>query len=478
MDDKTLRPLVDEIRPILNSGTPKTGKKAVNDVSDLVHLATCIHHRMTGFITRELAILRKGDVFRSRFNLEVLSPAEVLSDSGSEIDDRISIVATVGSQELSVIELHEQNRNQSESFLASFGLPRQTIATVLDPGTSYRRRCRSELRANDVLIGVASWSVIGKTGREMHLYLLVNEAHEVSTKAIDHVLESVVRSLPSNQVWKIGLFLASDQDKTRDTALKRGFSLLAAAEDNGPLTHLSRFAYKGIVTKKSWGSFCTELKGVTGVALSMRFPTYDEASNTGVVVTLAKHDVRAIRFFDFETSFSPLMIVCAGRPAVLVPIQERYASELLHSTARQLTLLPSREATLHVERAYFMKSQTRSLFSRGAIVLFYVSGANGGRQQAVGLGRVTFYGILTTAQAILMLSRQGVLEQEELERIAGAKGTVSVFTFDNFIPFDQSISYRELKAMGCIGGANLVTSQALTNDALGNIVAHGFPGGH
>ncbi len=124
-----------------------------------------------------------------------------------------------------------------------------------------------------------------------------------------------------------------------------------------------------------------------------------------------------------------------------------------------------------------MRPQKRSHFSRGVLIIFYVSGNKGGRKEAVGIGRITFYGTLSTTEAMLKLSRQGVLEKIELDGIAGPKGVVSVFTFDNFLMFDRPIPYRRLKEMGCIGGANLVTAQPLAGDALGRIVAEGFPRG-
>ena len=53
----TLEPLTEEIRNILAPNTTKSGEESQNAESDRIHLASCIHHRAYGFVTRDAAIL-------------------------------------------------------------------------------------------------------------------------------------------------------------------------------------------------------------------------------------------------------------------------------------------------------------------------------------------------------------------------------------------------------------------------------------
>ena len=103
--------------------------------------------------------------------------------------------------------------------------------------------------------------------------------------------------------------------------------------------------------------------------------------------------------------------------------------------------------------------------------MFYVSAS---RSQAVALARVTFSETLTKTQAVLNLSRQGVLTEDEIHRRANDRNEVTVFTFDNVLVFPRGVDYKELKQMRCISKANLVTAERISHEALGLILARAF----
>ena len=90
------------------------------------------------------------------------------------------------------------------------------------------------------------------------------------------------------------------------------------------------------------------------------------------------------------------------------------------------------------------------------------------------MARVTFSGTLTKKEAVLNLYRQGVLTEEEIEQRSNQRNEVGVFTFDNLVVFRQAISYVELKRLGCIGRANLVTVQKLPYDKLRLVAERAF----
>ena len=49
-----------------------------------------------------------------------------------------------------------------------------------------------------------------------------------------------------------------------------------------------------------------------------------------------------------------------------------------------------------------------------------------------------------------------------------------MFTFDNLVSFPRSIVFQELKRMGCIGKANLVTMQKISHESLRRIIDRAF----
>jgi GNAT superfamily N-acetyltransferase len=78
------------------------GILSVRDQSDLKHLSTAIHRKITGFITSENAILRKQSFLRSEFNLDVLGVSD-FSDyiASGDNSPELGPTAHIGDAEIS-----------------------------------------------------------------------------------------------------------------------------------------------------------------------------------------------------------------------------------------------------------------------------------------------------------------------------------------------------------------------------------------
>ena len=469
----TLKPLTEEIRNILAPNTTRSGEESPNVESDRIHLASCIHHRAYGFVTRDAAILQRATELHERYNLRVIAPAD-LYDSYEEPDAPPSpLTVAVGQQEIKISELHERDRSAAEEFLIRLGIKPSDARACLSPGTTHSPRIRLAARTEKQIIGIASWSAGHGAVRDTLVYLYIDEDHPGSFNAIGGLLESAISSGSYGQLRRLDLEISSGQIKTREIAISRGFRPFAhqgvdASRD------LTKISMKGMVTKSSWSSFRSELDEFAGLVLPNTMPRYDELTNTGVFLReKARARTSTVSLFDFETLISPGALICAGRPAVMIPIRPEYADELLPSTILQLSALPGKEAALRLERAYFSGARSRDLLTPGKVVVFYVSRR---RQEAVAAARITFSGSLTKTQAVLNLGRQGVLTEDEIHQKANLKGEITAFTFDNLITFPACIPYRELKEMGCIGKTNLVTAEELSHDSLCRIVERAFEG--
>ena len=468
----TLAPLTEEIRKILFPDTSGTGRERPNEVSDRIHLASCIHHRAYGFVTRDSDILQRATEFHERYNLRVIAPADLYDSHEESYPPPRPLTAAVGQQEIRVSELLERDRAEAEEFLSGLGIGSSEVFSCLAPGTTHSPRVRPVARAEKEIVGIGSWSPNRSTHRDTTAYLYVNEDHPSSDSAISYILESSINVGSYGQLSRIDLEISPRQIRTREVAISRGFQLsgFQRRDVSGGLTKIS---LKGMVTRDSWSSFASAFEEIAGVALPNRMPRYDEFANTGVFLD-KKSDDRwsTISLFDFETLISPGALICPGRTAVMIPIRQEYADELLPSTVRQIPALPGKEAVLRLERAYFSGGRS-DLLTPGKIAVFYISR---GRQEAVAAARITFSGNLTKTQAVLNLGRQGVLTEEEIHQTANSKGEVTAFTFDNVVTFPQYIAYRNLKEMGCVGPANLVTAEELTHDSLCRIVERAFEG--
>ena len=470
--DRELTSLVQQIRAVVVVGHPKSGARAVNESSDLIHLASCIYHRVGGFLTRDSQILKKATELRAQFGLNVLAPAELMADLHAGDVESDHLLAAVQGQEFSVERLSEDARPEAEAFLKALGTPADIAAIALSPGTTHRQRIRTALRNNGQLIGLVSYEKMG-AHKEVVGYFFLNEDHPLALRVVDHVLEALVGAVPIRELWIVKVTCPAYQERTRDTAVKRKYQVEESLSAPG-YVQLTRLLYRGAISKEIWPYFIGQIEARTSVKIASRFPPYEELCNTGVICNVPGKPLHAVKLFDLETALAPLKILGDGRPGVLVPIRERYAIDLLTGARKQFSLLPTKESALYVERAYFMKAKLKKLFPVGALVVFYISGAGNGRKEAVGVARITFYDTLTVTQTLASLSRQGVLEEREVREAADERGKLNVFTFDSYIPFISSVSYDDLKSMDCVGKANLITAQALTMQQIEKIMRRGL----
>ena len=118
---------------MLSTGSPKTGRRVANDASDLAHLASCIHHRIYGFITRDGPILRRAEDLHERYDLRVISPAD-LCEPLEDVDllpERPAVI--VGSQEVQIGAFAERDRANVEDSSMTSEFRRRTNWPALLP---------------------------------------------------------------------------------------------------------------------------------------------------------------------------------------------------------------------------------------------------------------------------------------------------------------------------------------------------------
>lgn len=467
-----LSPLLVDLHRILSStGPPKVGRRAPNDASDLVHLASCIHHRVYGFLTRDGRILQKSEELHKQYKLRVLSPTDLLEPLDDASHRYQPVAAAIGQQEIAIHAFNESRRADADHFLRDLGVPRDDISACLAPGRPGFPATRSVVQAGGRVLGIGSWHDKVGAPRECHAHLYVDDESPYVDRAVDHFLEHSITRGDYGHLSRVDLTIDPGQVRIRDVAIKRGFcspdfGSRAASEA------LSKVSMNGMVTEQNWPLFRGDFEQATGYELPIAMPRYQDMIEGGIALDSKGLDRPiTLTLFDFETLISPGALVSPDRHATLVPVQPRYARELLSLRESQGNFLVDREVVLRLERAYFLRAGRHQLLSRGTIVVFYVSHH---RSEAVAVARVTSSGNLTKSQAVLNLSRQGVLTEEEIQRKANRRGEVGTFTFDNLIVFRSGMPHRELKRLDCIGGANLVTAQRLEHDKLRLIVDRVF----
>ena len=475
IESAELERLLPELQALVFPQRLSIGKDADKMQSDLVHLAYCIHHRATGFVTREKAILSVSDQLEQNYFLEVLSTADLLQ--ASEIADThpLSVRAAYGQRSVSMASATEREREEVEQFLLAIGVDLDAVPTVWSPGASGSLRRRITIRSGDGLIGIASWDSASRFKSDIELHLYVDEQTAEAERVIDHVLETVLRDSGPFESRTILLRTSPEQTLTRATALKMGFVRSYPHTNKEPLTSLTKFSFRGLITKDNWRLLVNDFGKLTGLRLPQALPTLDEFQNTGVTIENPKGEpISILKLFDFETLVSPALILCPKRTGLIVPIRACFARDLFEKAHYQMDLFPAREAILHVEKAYFRFPRKIKLFERGLPVLFYLSGKGGGTKEVIGCARVTYSDVLSVDQVNVPLWRQGVLSREELLQISDPSDNIHVFTFDNFNLFSERIPFRFLRDSSLITKANLVSVEPLSADHITRLCKCGF----
>jgi len=445
---------------------------AVNDASDLRHLTACIRHGIRGFVTNEKAILRAGPQLYTRYSLEVVSPFDLIS-APNQSDQSEAFPAYLATQgRLRAAKYRDSDQDALLDLLSGAEDLDSVFRQAIDAGTSAKRRVRLSVLYGDRMVGFGSWNEVLPPTNILTAFLFVNEEVPDAQLIVDHLMGTLLSMLPMDQCTICEIRSLARQGLTHGTARAVGFN--TDVWGNSGVITMRKLAYRGVVGPIQWNRFRHGIGKIVGTSLPEVIPEYRESVSTGLILSRPGMQLhRTVDLFSFESLLAPLLLLVPNRNVFIVPIRDKLASVLLPSVTIQRPLF-AKEAILHIERAYFGSSSAIRNLRRGDLVVFYLSGVERGRAEAVGIARVTSTDAASPVKLELELLRQGVLEQDDLGRMARKDGSVSYFTFDSFTCFPRAVPFRELKRLRCIGGANLVTTQPLLYDRLLAVCEHAW----
>ncbi len=434
-----------------------TRKSAQNDESDLLHLAHCVSAGVGGFITREKALLRACDDIRDKYRVSILSPDELILDDG-EMLDISSPLNTDFSFDMS------SPTPEIRRFLEEFSAPKGIVDTIFSSSPVKGDVAVYEARLDGDLFGVNFFQKPIKTTGNALACLYVDESCPKAMAVIDHFLEKALR-YKSGFLYRLNLYIGNGQDLTEDTLRRKGFF---KTED-----HFVKVICNLFLDNKNWGRFAKDIKSTCELTIPSKLPTKKELMHTGICLRDSGSKVEALSWFDFETMISPRFILNSDRSCILVPIRENYANGLIGNVTKQLSWLSSNDKTLLLEKAYFRSSRKAAMFNKGGVIAFYVSGKDS-IQEIIGFARITYSDVVNIDEAIVKVDRQGVLSRDELEKLIDSSDKLHVFTFDNFLEFDNRVSFGQAKKLGLISNANLVSPEKISSDKLKILIGVAF----
>jgi len=452
--------LIEALGVIVFPDRSRSGSYSANDRSDLTHLATAIHHRLTGFITSDEAILAAGREIEERFNIHVISP--LVFQPSSELIEREEIFETsITGTALTASPLSIAHEIELRQMLLRLGISDSEVVSQWGAVDSNERSVmRTEVVASGRLVGylgcMQQIDASTITGR-----LAIDETHPQARGAGRLLLNKLLTRARAIAPSHIRLQLAPRQVVARELAIGLGFS----GAENG--TSLSKLALYRIVTARNWMATVSDLYALAKLKLPDNCPTFKDMDQQ-VEVICPDGNRRFVKLHEVESSLSPAIFCLPGRPAVITPIQQGFAEQLLEHSP-QGSLLPHSRAAQYSERHYLSAERTLKFFALGSIMLFYESGRGGGSAAIVAAARVK-RAYLKPEKAINQADFDpSVLNSEMLSSIGNSKAK-TVTAFDNLIVLPRPVPLSSLQKIGCGKPHQLITTRPITAEQLNLIL--------
>ncbi|MEE3623209.1 GNAT family N-acetyltransferase [Nitrospirillum sp. BR 11752] len=463
--EKIVHSLVNKLAPVIFPDRAAHGTLTERDMSDLVHIATAIHHGAAGFITSENAILRASDYLHKTHRIDVIGLEEF-----ARIVDVGVRVPRASTTNLSSGTLRTNRCDETDLANARIFLTRMHAETAFIHEALACQGGRAQwllVTSGSAPLGFAKWEVHGGLKRAADVYLCVDEGHHAAETIIDHLLDTIPRELSGVAPTLVRLHIPSGQIMTRQAALSMGFLPPEGASDG--TSKLQRLAVGLVVSAANWASARQSLVSVAALSLPAQPPTFATA-NPYMLVNTGQRDIE-MSLAEIERVLSPVLFLFQGRGGVIVPIQEQYARELLGSSP-QLSMLDPPEAILRRERVYISAPNTLRRMTPGTPMLFYESLDGNGRGCVIALARITDSRVVSKVEALGKVKQRGVLDDRTLQqRSVGEEVTET--SFDNIFLFKSPVPLKRLRQLGCADGSNLISARTISFDKLAQVVKEG-----
>ena len=445
------------------------GALTTQDQSDLVHLATAIHHKSAGFVTGEKSILRAREQLQQTHGIDIVGVAEFAETMEPSRVDRGPLQARIQGVHVSVAAIDEQNRIPAQNFLRRMYVPDQQVveATVATQADVLIRRVI--LSAGEDIIAFGSWSLRRGPMPMSEAFLCVDQDHQAAESAAEFLIAKICRECSRVGPALIKLRQMPGHALTLHTAMASGFRATEGFTESQSV--LQKIALGRPVYESNWAWARKELLSLSGVDLPESMPR--DALGDRIVITSPSGKRVRTTLYDLETLLSPALFVSRVRSCCIVPVKRKFAELLLES--RQFQMLEAPEVTFLNERTYFSSPRTASIISNGGCLLFYESAEAGGHSAVVAAARIVRVTVEPRRSVSLASHRRGVLNPIHLEQM-GRDEKITVTAFDNLMMLRNPVGLVRLRQLGCADGSNFVTAKRVDPKQVATILEEGEAG--
>lgn len=463
LDVKEGAKLLNELAEIIFPHRFRNNELTANDRSDLRHVATAIQHELAGLITNDQAILSAAHAIQKRYSVEIVSPAAFRIEGDTPSPN--AAFDTSYEVTLALKEVAKSDEAAIRALLGKLSLSGSSIAAgwvPIDPQGRIATCCA--VWQGEELVGYATWAAKGGVG-SLTIRVAVDEGSPHALNAARILLIYLLENLAFKRSQSIRLELPPNQSHVRELAAGFGFH---STGDNGCLTKL---VLGSVLIDSTWQDGQLELSAKCGLKLPAVAPKYRNVDQPIQVLTPNGNQTH-VPLDMLETLLSPALLCLPGRPAVLTPIQNKFADELLGSSP-QASLLPRATASLFHDRHYLSGPRTLQRFKRGTIILFYESTKSSGRAAVVAIGRVRKAYLRAADQLDSDGLEHSVLTTQTLDKIGKSK-MKTVTIFDSIFTLPRPVPLSTLKRIGCGDANHLITTRPLTDAQFREILTEAF----
>ncbi len=445
---------VKKLSPIVFPDRPSTQRP--QDRSDLIHLANAILQDADGFVTAEKRLLRLRGLMQDRFGVDIVSPDEFAPDTTSEwAAKRIGGRTRLGDETPRISTITSADLGEVRRFLGTAGLSEAMIDRAVPTSCS-----GILMRMNRGIAGFASWIGGASFLAPILATLVVEEGRPASDVVGEVLLQHMCVDLSSSSPRAIELTIMRGHESAIRTAVSMGFA--RAERQNPTVSELRKVAVGQVVHSENWPEFRSRLRTLAGLDLAATMPDWQASSDT--IDAHADTGAHRITLGQVEGQLSPVLLLTKSRDGVIVPIRHHFAADLLGTSVQpQLAEIPS--GPLLRTKVYFCSPRIAGLATPGCPLVFYESGRDGGRKAVVAVSRMVNCRVLDNVDVSSELVHRGVLTQNQISQVS-PQAHLAIVEFDNVFHLKTPVSYRNLKRMGCVGPANLVTAQRLSGQQI------------
>jgi GNAT superfamily N-acetyltransferase len=455
--------LINDLAAIIFPEKAKKGAFSANDRSDLRHVATVIQYKLAGLITNDHAILSAAHAIEKKYSVEIVSPTAFSStEDAASTNDAFETNADVT---LSLRDATTVDEPEIRKLLSKLSMSGSSIAAGWIPlGPEGRIATCCAVWERNELIGYATWAIKSGSGT-ITIRTAVDEASPHALNAARILLTYILENLTIKGSQTIRLELPRNQSNVRELASGLGFY------SSGDETCLTKLSLGCVLTEENWTEGQLELAEKCSLKLPASAPKYRDADQPIQVYTPDGNQTY-VSLDLIETLLSPSLLCIPGRPAVLTPIQKKFADHLLECSP-QTSLLPRTTASLFRDRHYLSGSRTLRHFKRGTIILFYESSKDRGRAAVVAIARVREAYLKEDKLLDKDSLEHSVLTKKTLNTIGSSK-MKTVTVFDNVFTLPRSVPLSTLERIGCGDAIRLITTNAITDTQFQQIITEAF----